>query len=142
MANRHLSRTVAMQTSNLESTLRIRQIILNALKGVSEGFVKEIELVGVGYRAFLSSGKLAKEMKELDTLWLKIGYSNVVEVPLPPQVRVSCVKPNLVSIFGLHKQDVHHLAAHIRNLVKVDPYKGKGLIYVHEQIRRKEGKKH
>jgi len=102
----------------------------NAIIGVTEGFTKVLEIEGVGYRA---------EMKGKD-LTLYLGYALPVQFPVEPGVTVS-VEKNVVKIAGINKEMVGRVAAEIRALKKPEPYKGKGIHYQGEVIRRKAGKK-
>ena len=99
--------------------------------GVSEGFSKELELVGVGYRAALK-GK---------DLQLQLGFSHDVLYPIPDGVKVTCEKPTSIKLEGADKQEIGQMAAEIRAYRPPEPYKGKGIRYVGEYIARKEGKK-
>jgi large subunit ribosomal protein L6 len=111
-----------------------RSLINNMVIGVTEGFVKELELVGVGYRAS-NTGQL---------LELTLGYSHPIMFALPQEVKVSTVtekgKNPIVRLESIDKQLLGQVAAKIRNFRKPEPYKGKGVRFVGEQIRRKAGK--
>ena len=107
-----------------------RTLIANMVKGVSEGFSKELEINGIGYRA---------EKKGKD-LVMKIGYSHDVIMTEPEGVTVEVPAPNKVIISGADKQVVGQFAAEVREKRPPEPYKGKGIKYVDEYIRRKEGK--
>ncbi|MEM6491686.1 MAG: 50S ribosomal protein L6 [Pseudomonadota bacterium] len=108
-----------------------RANIQNMVTGVSEGFKKELELVGVGYRAAVQ-GK---------TLQLNLGFSHDVNYPIPDGIEMKCEKPTSITITGRDKQQVGQIASEIRGFRPPEPYKGKGVKYVDEQILRKEGKK-
>lgn len=108
-----------------------RANIQNMVTGVSEGFSKELELVGVGYRAAVQ-GK---------TLQLNLGFSHDVNYPIPDGIEVKCEKPTSITITGYNKQQVGQIASEIRSYRPPEPYKGKGVKYVDEYILRKEGKK-
>ena len=108
-----------------------RARIANMVSGVSEGFSKELELVGVGYRAALK-GK---------DLQLQLGFSHDVLYPIPDGVKVTCEKPTSIKLEGADKQEIGQMAAEIRSYRPPEPYKGKGIRYVGEYIARKEGKK-
>ena len=108
-----------------------RARIANMVTGVSEGFSKELELVGVGYRAALK-GK---------DLQLQLGFSHDVLYPIPDGVKVTCEKPTSIKLEGADKQEIGQMAAEIRAYRPPEPYKGKGIRYVGEYIARKEGKK-
>ena len=107
-----------------------RTLIANMVVGVSEGFKKELEINGIGYRA---------EKKGKD-LVMKIGYSHDVVMPEPEGVTVEVPAPNKLIITGADKEKVGQFAAEIREKRLPEPYKGKGIKYVDEYIRRKEGK--
>lgn len=105
-------------------------LIRNALEGVTKGFEKKLEIEGVGYRATL----------EGDTLVLSLGYVNPIRFKMPPGVALA-VDKNVISVSGISKELVGLTAARIRELKKPEPYKGKGIRYQGEVIRRKVGKK-
>jgi len=107
-----------------------RALINNMVKGVSEGFTKKLEINGVGYRAALQ-GK---------TLVVSAGYSHTVEKEIPAGLEVKLPKNTIIEISGVDKQLVGQFAADIRDIRKPEPYKGKGIKYDYETIRRKEGK--
>lgn len=107
-----------------------RTLIANMVKGVSEGFSKELEINGIGYRA-------AKQGKDLV---LNIGYSHNVVMPEIDGITVEVPGPNKIIISGPDKQKVGQFAAEVRGKRPPEPYKGKGIKYVDEVIRRKEGK--
>ena len=107
-----------------------RTLIANMVKGVSEGFTKELEINGIGYRA-------AKQGKDLV---LNIGYSHNVVVPEIEGISIEVPSPNKIIISGPDKQKVGQFAAEVREKRPPEPYKGKGIKYVDEHIRRKEGK--
>ena len=107
-----------------------RTLIANMVKGVSEGFSKELEINGIGYRA-------AKQGKDLV---LNIGYSHPVTMAEPDGITVEVPGPNKIVISGPDKQKVGQFAAEVRGKRAPEPYKGKGIKYVDEVIRRKEGK--
>ncbi|MDH6365048.1 large subunit ribosomal protein L6 [Enterococcus sp. PF1-24] len=102
----------------------------NMVVGVSEGFQKALELIGVGYRAQLQGTKLV----------LNVGYSHPVEITPPAGVVVEVPANTQVIVKGINKEDVGELAANIRGVRPPEPYKGKGIRYVGEFVRRKEGK--
>jgi large subunit ribosomal protein L6 len=111
-----------------------RSLIQNAVVGVSEGFKFELELVGVGYRANV----------ENNVLELTLGYSHNIFLQVPKEITVTSDNPKgkspLVTLEGIDKQLIGDIAAKIRSLRKVEPYKGKGVRFVGEQVRRKAGK--
>jgi len=108
-----------------------RANINTLVKGVHDGFTKELELVGVGYKARVEGTKLI----------MSLGFSHDVTVETPKGLKITCASPTQISIFGADKQLVGQTASEIRNWRKPEPYKGKGIKYVNEYIRRKEGKK-
>ncbi|KAI3734826.1 hypothetical protein L6452_14305 [Arctium lappa] len=96
-------------------------------------FFRFLKIVGVGFKARAESeGRL---------LFLKLGYSHEVELTVPPAVRVFCFKPNIVCCTGIDKQRVHQFAAAVRSCKPPEVYKGKGIMYVDEVIKKKQGKK-
>lgn len=108
----------------------LRSLIANAVQGVSEGWTKQLEIIGVGYRAEVQGSNIN----------LALGYSHPVIYPIPDGISVEVDKQNRVTITGADKQQVGQVAAELRKLRKPDPYKGKGVRYAGEQIRRKVGK--
>jgi large subunit ribosomal protein L6 len=108
-----------------------RNLMRNMVQGVSQGFKKNLEINGVGYRAAVQ-GK---------TLQLQLGYSHDVNYPIPEGIQIKCEKPTAISITGHDKQKVGQVAAEIRSYRGPEPYKGKGIKYEGETILRKEGKK-
>lgn len=107
-----------------------RTLLANMVEGVTRGFDKRLELVGVGYRAS-KSGR---------TLVLNVGYSHPVEIPMPEGIDVDVPSPTLVVVKGADKQLVGQVAAQIRGVRPPEPYQGKGIRYAGEVIRRKMGK--
>lgn len=107
-----------------------RALANNSVKGVTEGFKKRLEIVGVGYRA----QKLGR------VLSLQLGYSHPIEVLLPDGVEASIEGNTKIELSGIDKQVVGQVAASIRSLRKPDPYKQKGVRYEGERLRSKEGK--
>ena len=108
-----------------------RSLLNNLVHGVSEGFVIELEMNGVGYRA-------AVEGKELV---MQLGYSHEVRYALPDGITAKCERPTQITISGADRQCVGQVAAEIRAWRKPEPYKGKGIKYANEVLIRKEGKK-
>ena len=108
-----------------------RTQVANLVTGVSDGFKKEMEITGVGYRAAVQ-GKVLK---------LSLGYSHDVEFEIPAAVTVTTPKPTEITVEGIDQQVVGQVAANIREWRKPEPYKGKGIRYKGEFIFRKEGKK-
>ncbi len=107
-----------------------RTLVANMVKGVSVGFEKKLEISGVGYRAETGG----------NTLKLVIGYSAPVEYAIPKGIEIKVDKLVNIAVSGIDKQLVGRVAAEIRSLKKPEPYKGKGIKYEGEQIRRKVGK--
>jgi large subunit ribosomal protein L6 len=108
-----------------------RAHINNMVAGVSKGFTKNLEIEGVGYRASVQGKNLV----------LQLGYSHDVIFPIPAEIKITCEKPTSIAITGPDRQQVGQTAAVIRAFRKPEPYKGKGIKYSDEHIRRKEGKK-
>jgi large subunit ribosomal protein L6 len=108
----------------------IRALSYNAIKGLSQNFEKTLEIEGVGYRALM----------EGENLVLNIGFSHPVKIIPPKEVKIS-VEKNTIKISGMDKALVGKIAADIRKKKKVEPYKGKGIRYQGEIVRRKAGKK-
>ena len=108
-----------------------RTLVNNLVQGVSKGFAQQLEIAGVGFRAAVQ-GK---------NLQLQLGYSHDVVYPIPPGIDIKCDKPTLILVSGIDKQKVGQVAAEIRQFRKPEPYKGKGIKYAEEKVRRKEGKK-
>jgi len=107
-----------------------RAILQNMMVGVTQGYEKRLELVGVGYIASLLG----------QVLQLRVGYANELQVPIPAGLKVACPDQQHVVIQGIDKQLVGEFAASVRALRKPEPYKGKGVRYLGEQVRRKQGK--
>ena len=115
-------------TKQLHGTTRA--LIHNMVVGVSDGFKKELVITGIGYRANVQG----------NVLTLSIGYSHPVKIEVEEGLKVECPKEQQIVVSGIDKQRVGELAANIRAVRKPEPYKGKGIAYVGEHIRRKEGK--
>ena len=115
-------------TKQLHGTTRA--LLHNMVVGVSEGFKKELEMRGVGYRAQLAGNKLT----------LAVGKSHPDEVIAPEGITFEVPTPTLINVSGINKEVVGQTAAYIRSLRAPEPYKGKGIRYVGEFVRRKEGK--
>lgn len=107
----------------------MRSLVNNMVTGVTEGFTKQLELNGVGYRVAVDGSRLK----------LSLGFSHEVIFAIPEGITIS-VEQNIITIAGISKQQVGQVAAEIRSLKKPEPYKGKGLKYVGERIIRKSGK--
>lgn len=107
-----------------------RSLINNMVIGVTKGFIKKLEINGVGYKANIDG----------DLLILALGYSHDIIYPIPQGIDIKCIK-NIIEVTGCDKQLVGQVCADIRSLRKPEPYKGKGIKYTDELIIRKEGKK-
>lgn len=107
-----------------------RALVANMVTGVTAGFTRKLELVGVGYRA-AAQGR---------TLTLSVGYSRPVVYTVPPGIAVEVENQTLITVSGADKQQVGAVAAKLRSFRKPEPYKGKGIKYLEERIRRKAGK--
>ena len=107
-----------------------RTLVDNMVVGVTEGFAKNLEIEGVGYRAQLQGSKLV----------LNMGYSHPVEFDAPEGITFEVPAPNRIVVKGASKQQVGQMAADIRAVREPEPYKGKGIRYAGEHVRRKEGK--
>jgi large subunit ribosomal protein L6 len=108
----------------------VRTLVNNMVVGVTEGFSKELDIQGVGYRAALSG-------RDLD---LSLGFSHPVKVAAPEGITFEVPSPNRIKISGIDKQSVGQIAADIRSIRKPEPYKGKGVRYLGERVQRKAGK--
>ena len=115
-------------TKQLHGTTRA--LLHNMVEGVSDGFTKSLELVGIGFRSAVSGNKLT----------LNIGYSHPVEFIIPDGLKAECKSATEIEISGIDKQLVGEFAANVRASRKPEPYKGKGVRYKNEYVRRKEGK--
>ena len=107
-----------------------RTLIANLVEGVSNGYSKTLDIVGIGYRA---------SMQGKDVV-LSVGYSHTVTIAAPEGITIACPSPNQVVVSGADKQMVGQIAAEIRGVRPPEPYKGKGIKYSDEHVRRKEGK--
>jgi len=108
-----------------------RALVNNMVTGVASGFTRNLEINGVGYRAAVQG----------NTLNLQLGYSHDIPYPIPQDVRITCERPTAITITGADRQRVGQIAAEIRAFRPPEPYKGKGVKYSNETVRRKEGKK-
>ena len=108
-----------------------RALVNNMVTGVATGFTRNLDINGVGYRAAVQG----------NTLNLQLGYSHEVAYPIPSDVRIACERPTTIAVSGADRQRVGQVAAEIRSFRPPEPYKGKGIKYRDETIRRKEGKK-
>jgi len=108
----------------------VRTLVNNMVVGVTEGFTKELDIQGVGYRATLAG-------RDLD---LALGFSHPVKVAAPEGITFEVPTPNRITVSGIDKQAVGQIAADIRSIRKPEPYKGKGVRYLGERVQRKAGK--
>lgn len=108
-----------------------RALVNNMVTGVATGFNRNLEINGVGYRASVQGNSLN----------LQLGYSHDIAYPIPPDVKIVCERPTAIAISGADRQRVGQVAAEIRSFRPPEPYKGKGIKYSDETVRRKEGKK-
>lgn len=118
----------AKHTKQLHGTTRA--LLNNMIVGVSEGFKKTLIIEGIGFRAAISGDKLT----------MNLGYSHPIEYDVEAGVKVEVTKPTEIVVTGIDKQRVGEVAANIRSYRKPEPYKGKGIRYSDEVVRRKEGK--
>jgi large subunit ribosomal protein L6 len=128
--------SIAVTPREMTDTMRAlwglqRTLVNNLVDGVSKGFSQQLEIAGVGFRASVQ-GK---------NLQLQLGYSHDVIYPIPTGIDIKCEKPTIIVVSGSDKQKVGQVSAEIRGFRKPEPYKGKGIKYTGEKIRRKEGKK-
>jgi large subunit ribosomal protein L6 len=128
--------TVAVSMRQASTRARVlwgttRNNINNMVKGVTEGFKEVLEIEGVGFRAAMQGKDLV----------LQIGFSHEVKYAVPEGIMIKVDKQTIITITGIDKQKVGQIAAEIRGMKKPEPYKGKGIRYEGERIRRKEGKK-
>jgi large subunit ribosomal protein L6 len=108
-----------------------RALIACMVRGVSQGYSRSMEITGTGYRATVAGKNLE----------LNLGFSHPVVFPIPDGIKVTCERPTAIKVEGVDKRLVGQVAAEIRGFRPPEPYKGKGVRYADEQIRRKEGKK-
>ena len=108
-----------------------RSLIANMVQGVTAGYVKKLEIIGVGYQA---------QLRGADTIALQVGYANQVVLTAPPGVKITVSDPTHIAISGADKQAVGQFAAEVRKVRPPEPYKGKGIRYEGEVVRRKSGK--
>ena len=107
-----------------------RSLVANAVHGVSEGFSKELDIVGIGYRAEVQGSQVV----------FALGYSHPVVFDVPPGVEIAVEKQTHITVTGIDRQRVGQVAADIRSLRKPDPYKQKGVRYTGEVLKKKVGK--
>jgi large subunit ribosomal protein L6 len=107
-----------------------RSLIANMVKGVSEGYVKKLEIQGVGFKAAVSGKNVT----------MNLGYSHPIVYPIPDQIKVTVDENTKVTVEGPSKEVVGQVAAELRSYYPPEPYKGKGVRYSDEKVKRKEGK--
>jgi len=107
-----------------------RALLSNAVVGVTKGFTKDLEIQGVGYRAQLAGTNVS----------FTLGYTHPIEFPIPNGIQIAIEKQTKLTVTGIDRQQVGHVAAKIRSLRPPDVYKGKGVRYANEQVRKKAGK--
>lgn len=107
-----------------------RALILNMIKGVTDGYVKELEVVGVGFRVQIQGNNLN----------LQLGFSHPVNFPIPQDIKIEAPKQTLIVVRGIDKEKVGEVASEIRAICPPEPYKGKGIRYLGEYIKKKIGK--
>jgi len=127
--------TIQVTTDSESKTQRamhgtVRALIVNMIKGVSEGYTKQLEIVGVGFRAQVQG----------NILNMQLGFSHPVNFPLPSGIKIETPKQNQIIVSGIDKKLVGQVAADIRRILPPEPYKGKGIRYEGEFVRRKLGK--
>src|SRR5437868_2784067 len=107
-----------------------RTLVWNMIEGVSKGYEKQLELVGVGYRA----------SRQGEALVLNVGFSHTVRYPVPKGITIDVPEPTRINIKDASKEEVGQVAAKVRKIRRPEPYKGKGILYRGERVRRKAGK--
>lgn len=107
-----------------------RALISNMIKGVTEGYVKELDIIGVGFKAQIQGGALN----------MQLGFSHPVNFSIPEGIKIETPKPTQIVIRGIDKEKVGEVAAEIRSVYPPEPYKGKGIRYAGEYIKKKVGK--
>jgi large subunit ribosomal protein L6 len=107
-----------------------RSLLNNMVTGVTQGFEKKLEIVGVGFKAELKNKRLV----------LQIGFSHPIIFAPPPEINIVCESPTMIAVSGVDKELVGQVAAKIREFRPPEPYKGKGIKYIDEVVRRKAGK--
>ena len=109
----------------------VRSLLANTVQGVTQGFLRELEIVGIGYRA---------EVKGKSAVLFSLGYSHPIEFPIPEGIQISVDRQTRIAVSGIDKQKVGQVAANIRALRPPDPYKNKGIRYAGEVLQKKVGK--
>ena len=107
-----------------------RALIVNMIKGVTEGYVKELEIIGVGFKASVQGNNLN----------MQLGFSHPVNLPIPEGIKIETPKPTQIVVRGIDKQKVGQVSTEIRSIFPPEPYKGKGIRFQGEYIKKKVGK--
>ncbi|MEY2525916.1 MAG: large subunit ribosomal protein [Verrucomicrobiota bacterium] len=129
--NNRLSLARSAETRSVKALHGLsRALVNNMVQGVSEGFTKSLEIEGVGFKAAVQGSKLN----------LSLGFSHPILFDIPKEIKITVVENTKITIQGIDKKLVGQVAADIRRFYPPEPYKGKGVRYVGEQVRRKEGK--
>ena len=129
--NNHVALARSAETRSVKALHGLsRALVSNMVQGVSQGFTKNLEIEGVGFKAAVQGS----------TLNLGLGFSHPILFPIPKEIKVTVTDQTKISIQGIDKKLVGQVAADIRRFYPPEPYKGKGVRYAGEQIRRKEGK--
>ena len=129
--NNHVALARSAETRSVKALHGLsRALVSNMVQGVSQGFTKNLEIEGVGFKAAVQGS----------TLNLSLGFSHPILFPIPKEIKVTVTDQTKISIQGIDKKLVGQVAADIRRFYPPEPYKGKGVRYAGEQIRRKEGK--
>lgn len=125
---------IAPRTPKVESRMMwgtTRSLVASMVRGVSTGYSKTMEITGTGFRAAVNGSNLV----------MNLGFSHDVVYPVPKGIKITCERPTLIKVEGIDKRQVGQVAAEIRAYRPPEPYKGKGVKFEGEAIRRKEGKK-
>jgi len=129
--NNHVALSRSAETRNVKALHGLsRALVSNMVQGVSEGFSRQLEIEGVGFKAAVQGANLN----------LSLGFSHPILFPIPKEIKVTVADQTKITIQGIDKKLVGQVAADIRRFYPPEPYKGKGVRYAGEQIRRKEGK--
>jgi len=107
-----------------------RSLIFNMIKGVTEGYIKELEIIGVGFKAAVQGNSLN----------MQLGFSHPVNFPIPEDIKIETPKPTLLVVKGIDKEKVGRIATEIRDIYPPEPYKGKGIRFLGEYVKKKVGK--
>jgi large subunit ribosomal protein L6 len=129
--NNHVALSRSAETRNVRALHGLsRALVNNMVQGVSEGFTRQLEIEGVGFKAAVQGSNLN----------LSLGFSHPILFPIPKEIKITVLEQTKLTIQGIDKKLVGQVAADIRRFYPPEPYKGKGVRYAGEQIRRKEGK--